>query len=244
MNFIKILISLLFVTHIHAVETSQNYDQKAMIALTKITTQELEKAIVDNGKINKDFIGNTKIRTFADIAKNNDAEIEYAKKEIKLLIGQIATDIELHNNSRSGTLSIDDKGNILYTPNPNLEADVNKKREQLLIANMKNNVSVRSAYMALSLLGSINNEIIAQAQSARTRKEKEKLYMLQAILVYEVADIVLDLLDSLTLDGKNSIEKLHMEAQKNVAESIKDLKIRKEDAKRLYKKGLIILTMF
>ncbi len=63
--------------------------------------------------------------------------------------------------------------------------------------------------------------------------------MMQAVLVYEVADVVLDLLNSLTLYGKNSIETLHMEAQKNVSESLISLQARKGDAKRLYGKGLI-----
>ena len=216
-----------------------SYDQKAMVALTQIATQQLESVILKDGDQNKDFLSKTKIRTFADIAKNTDQEIEATKKAIRTLIGEIATDIEINHNSKSGTLSIDDRGNISYKPNPNLTAEVNKKREILLKANVQNNVSVRSAYMALSLLGNVNNTIIDQAKQARSRKEKEKLYMMQAVLVYEVADIVLDLLNSLTLEGKNSIETLHAEAQKNVAESVQNIKKRKEDAKSLYKKGLI-----
>jgi hypothetical protein len=216
-----------------------SYDQKAMVALTQITTQQLENVILNEGDKNQDFLAKTKIRTFSDIIKNTDQEIEATKREIRTLIGQIATDIELNHNSKSGALSIDDRGRIFYTPNPNLTAEVNKKRETLLRANMQNNVSVRSAYMALSLLGGVNNELITQAKNARSRKEKEKLYMMQAVLVHEVADIVLDLLNSLTLDGKNSIKTLHSEAQKDVKESVQNINKRKEEAKTLYKKGLI-----
>ena len=246
MKFLKAVVVMLLciATPMNADQNSMSneetsYDEKAMVTMTHIVTGQLESVLLENASENKEFINNTKIRTFSDIAKNTDQEIESKKEDIRLLVRQIATDIELHHNSKSGTLSLDDKGNVVYVPNPKLGIDVNTKREKLLKANMQNNVSVRSAYMALSLLGNINNELIAQAKKARGRKAKEKLFMMQAVLVYEVADIVLDLLNDLTLDGKNSIETLHAEAKKNVSESIHNIQKRKEDAKKLHKKGLI-----
>jgi len=181
----------------------------------------------------------TQIQAFSDIPKNIDSEISTIKKTTRLLIRQIATDIEMHNNNNSGALTLDERGNVQYTPNPNLPDDLNKKREELLEANLKNNVSIRSAYLAISLLGSINNEIISKAKEAKGRKEKEKLYMKQAVFVYEISDIVLSLLNELTLDGKNSIVKLHKEAQTRVATNLKNIDTQKEKARKLTTKGII-----
>lgn len=222
------------------------YEEKARVALQQIATEQIIKieqtsntTSSKNEKNLKGFVLSTQIRTFSDIPKNIDQDILAIKKNTRLLIRQIATDIELHNNNNSGALSLDERGNVKYTPNPNLPDDLNKKREDLLEANLKNNVSVRSAYLALSLLGGINNEIIAKAKEAKGRKEKEKLYMKQAVFVYEISDIVLSLLNDLTLDGKNSITTLHGEAKTRVAANLKNIDVQKEKARQLKSKGIL-----
>ena len=222
------------------------YEEKARMALQNIATEQISKIEITanttssrNEKNLKGFVLSTQIRTFSDIPKNIDSDINSIKKNTRLLIRQIATDIEMHNNNNSGALTLDERGNVQYTSNPNLPDDLNKKREELLEANLKNNVSIRSAYLAISLLGGINNEIITKAKEAKGRKEKEKLYMKQAVFVYEISDIVLSLLNELTLDGKNSIVKLHKEAQTRVATNLKNIDTQKEKARKLTTKGII-----
>ena len=240
----RAILSILLITTFSSAKN--DYQQKALSALEKITTSQIEKIQLTanstsskNEKNIKGFVLSTQIRSFSDIPKNIDMEIKSIKKDTRFLIRQIALDIEMNDGNSSGALSLDERGNVKYTPNKNLPDDLNKKREELLEANLKNNVSIRSAYLALSLLGSMNNEIIAKAKEAKGRKEKEKLYMKQAVYVYEISGIVLSLLDNLTLDGKNSIEKLHNEAKTRVATNIENLEKQKQKAKRLETKGLI-----
>jgi len=240
----KQLIGLLVLMTFASAET--NYVDQAMDALKEISTEQVEKIETTANSTNskdtenlKGFVLSTQITTFSDIPKSIDAEIKQIKEETRLLIRQVALDIEMHKGNKSGSLSLDEKGNVHYEADPNLPDDLNKKRKEFLEANLKNNVSMRSAYLALSLLGSINNEIIIQAKAAKGRKAKEKLYMKQAIYVYEISDIVLSLLNELTLDGKNSIHTLHKEAEARVNKNLKNIAIQKKKVKQLNAKGLI-----
>jgi hypothetical protein len=223
-----------------------DYVNQAMDALKEISTEQLGKIETTANSTNsnneenlKGFVLSTQIKTFSDIPKNIDMEIAEIKKETRLLIRQIALDIEMNDGNKSGALSLDEKGNVHYTPNPNLPDELNRKRKALLEGQVKNNVSIRSAYYALKLLGNINNEIIVQAKEAKGRKAKEKMYMKQAVYVYEISDIVLTLLNELTLEGKNSIVKLHEEAKAKVDKNFKNIEIQREKAKHLADKNLI-----
>jgi hypothetical protein len=223
-----------------------NYVDQAMDALKEITTEQIEEieqtannTNSKNTKNIKGFVLSTQIKSFSDISSSTDMEIEKMKEDVRLLIRQVALDIEMHKGEKSGALSLDKYGNVHYQEDPSLAESINKKRKQFLEANLKNNVSMRSAYIALSLLGNINNEIIEQAKAAKNRKVKEKLYMKQAIFVYEISDIVLELLNKLTLDGKNSIEKMHQEAKAEVDKTLRDIEEQKKEARQLFKDGEI-----
>jgi hypothetical protein len=225
---------------------TQQYEQKAMAALKEIATSQVAKIEITANSTNstnernlKGFVLSTQIQTFSDIPKSIDRDIKQLKEETRFLIRQIALDIELHKNNASGALGVDEQGNLTYKADPGLPADLNKKREALLESSAKMNVSVRSAYLALKLLADMNNEIIKQARAAKDRREKQKLYMKQAIYVYEMSDIVLELLNSLTLDGKNSIDELHQDAISKAKTNIEKANKLKEKVKDLQKKGLM-----
>ncbi len=193
----------------------------------------------DNEKNLKGFVLSTQIKTFNDIQKNIDIEIEDMKSNMKLLIGEIALDIEIHGVNKIGSLNMDKMGRVFYIPNPNLPKKLNAKRKKLLAASLKNRVTVRSAYLALNLLANVNNKIMVLAKATKNKKDKEQLYMKQAIYVYEMADIVLDLLEELTLDGSEDIHTLHDGAKARVKANIFSINEQKGKAKRLAKKKLI-----
>ncbi len=245
-NKIMIRIILSIVMCISWMNAETVYVDKAMEALKEIATQQVDKIEMTannthskNEKNLKGFVLSTQIKTFSDIPKNIEYEVSSMKEETRLLIRQIALDIEAQKENKSGALTLDEEGHLHYEPNPNLPDDLNKKRKELLEADLKNSISVRSAYLALNLLASVNNEIIVQAKEARGRKAKEQLYMKQAIYVYEISDIVLSLLNELTLDGTNSIQRLHREAQERVHTNIKNIAKQKKKAKILNTKGVI-----
>ncbi|WPD22600.1 MAG: hypothetical protein SD837_20740 [Candidatus Electrothrix scaldis] len=222
-----------------APDANSDYEQRARQALERITQEQIEK-ISDTANSTKSgdehnikgYVLSTHIRTFSDIPKNIDNEIKEIKEQARLLIRTVATDIEI-NGGKSGTLSIDKDGKVQYTPNPSLPEELNKKREKLLKAKLDNNVSIRSAAMALHLLVGINDSLKEQATKATSRQEKEKVFMKQAIFVYEMADITLELLNGLTLEGKNIIEDLHKDAQERVETRIADIEKQKKEARKL-----------
>lgn len=227
------------------------YVDKAMEALKEITSGQVDKIETianttesKNKNNKKGFVLSTQIKTFSDIPQNTDKEIERMKEEVQLLIRQVALDIQMSKENKSGALSLDDKGNLHYVPNPNLDDDINQMRQTIREGTMKNLVSIRSASLALQLLVDVNNEIIIQAKNARGRKEKQALYMKQAIYVYEISDIVLDLLNKLTLDGKNSIHALYKEAENRTNENLKNVAKQKKEAESLKNIGELTSVEF
>ena len=170
----KIILGMTVCLSLLSAETA--YIDKAMDALKEITTEQVDKIETTanstdskNEENLKGFVLSAQIKNFSDIPKNTDQEIVQLKEETKLLIRQVALDIEMSKDNKSGALSLDDKGNLRYEPNPDLPDDLNQKKKALLEGNMKNNVSVRSASLALNLLASVNNQIIEQASALRKK---------------------------------------------------------------------------
>ncbi len=229
-----------------SVNAKSDYEQKARDVLAKIVIEQIEQIKETanstgskNEKNLKGYVLSSQIRTFSDIPKNIDNEINIIKEQTRLLIKKIALDIEINREGTSGVLSLDGNGHILYKPNPNLPEELNRKRKELLESGLKNNVSIRSASLALRLLVGINGQLVEQALVAKDRKLKERLYMTQAIYVYEISDIVLSLLDSLSLDGVGIINKLHADAKSRVSTNIGNISKQKEMAKKLKVDGLL-----
>lgn len=193
----------------------------------------------NSDKYKKGSMLSTEIKTFSDISKDIDTEISQTKKQIKLLIKIIAQDIEIHNGV-SGSLQIktsENEVNIEYIPKKSLSKTMNKKREKLLKANLANTVSIKSATLAFEILANINTQLKTSAINAKTRKEKEIFYLKQAIFVYEMSDIVINLLDKLTLSGKEDIETIYNNTKKQSQIVVADIKKQKVKTKELVKNG-------
>lgn len=220
--------------------------QKQEPLLKKIISQQIakinEKANNTNSKNEKNlkgFVLSTDIASFSDINPSIDLDIKTTKKEVAELIRLVATDIELNQKQYEGILTLKENGEVVYTPTKNLPEQLEKKREKLLEANMKNGVTVKSAVIALKMLSTINNGIIEKAKEASDRSMKQKLYMKQAIYVYEMSDIVLNLLDRLTLDGTKTINELFTDAKKREANRRIEVEKSIKEAQALRAQGLI-----
>lgn len=228
----------------------EDYEEKVRNALEQVVKKqidELHDKANSTGSANEQNIEgtvlSTHIRNFSDIPKNIDDEIQQIREQIRKLIRLMATDIEIHAGN-SGSLEIDAGGRIVYKPNPELPRALNEKRERLLRANMDNSVSVRSAALAVRLLAGINDQLKAQANKAQSRQEKERIYMLQAIYVYEMADITLELLDGLSLEGKETIDNMHRDAQQRVSSRVADIEVQLDKARQLQQQGLLTTEQF
>jgi hypothetical protein len=247
--FLFLLLVLLNIS-IGFTEPNDSDKKKVEKALDSIVKKQLNRirdksnsSGSDDEKNINGYVLSSHIRSFSDIPKNIDHEIEEIKEQTRLLIRRMAMDIEVSGGD-SGILTVSDDGEIHYEPNPKLPKNLNKKRESLLKANLKNSVSVRSAAMAIHLLANINEGLKSQAYKAKTRQQKEKVYILQAVYIYEMADITLELLNSLVLEGKPIIDKLHGEAKSRVQARIEDINRQRVKAKNLEEEGLLTLKQF
>lgn len=227
-----------------------SYEEKARNALKNITNDQIEnisKIANSTQSANENNIKGTvlsvHIRTFSDIPKSIEKNIISLKNRTRLLIRHIATDIEI-NRGNSGNLKTDGKGNIIYIKNNSLPKDLSKKRESLFKAKLSNDVSVRSAILAIKLLSSTNDELKNAASKTRNKKQLEQIYLKQAIYIYEMADITLNLLDQLSLEGKSVITSLHVDAKKRVDNRGKEIESQIEKAKKLKNKGLLTDLQF
>lgn len=247
-----ILVILLLTTLVFTVKTlaevqikNDVYEQKARKALESIVKEQvgkIQKTANSTGSSHenniKGYVLSSHIRKFSDIPKNINSEIIQLREQVQLLIRRVAIDIEITGGS-SGALSLGDNGEIIYKPTQGLPKSLNEKRKQLLNAHLQNSVSVRSAAMAIQILSMINEELKAEAGKAHTRQQQERIYMMQAIFVYEMSDITLEFLESLALEGKETINELYQDAQKRVNNRLSDIDGQIAKAEQLKSKGLL-----
>jgi len=240
----RVIISLVIVLQFSYADNT-NFTEKSKKALDGIVKKQIEKMsnLANSTKsANEDnvkgYVLSSHIRTFSDIDSHIKNEINSMRHEIKSLIIRVALEIEINNDS-SGKLGIDDSGNVYYNSNKKLPKDTNDKQEKLLKANLQNSVSVRSIELAVRLLANINSELIEQGKNAKTAKEKEKIYMKQAIYVYEMSDMLLELLNKINLDGAGVIYSIYNEAKRKSKKRISDIDEEKKKVDSLVQKGMM-----
>ncbi len=247
------LLTLCSIT-VSAIATSQTgsakVEQEYGESLKKVVAEQL--GVIRNKANNttaadekniKGFVLSTHIKSFSDIPQQIDKDIENIKTTIRFLIRKVATDIEL-SEGRSGSLKVTQYGAVIYIPNKDLPQKLNQKKEKLLKANLKNSVSVRSAAQALKLLTTINSDLKESAVNAKDRKDRERIFMTQAIFVYEMANITVEILDSVTLDGTADLEELYSDTKSRVAARKNEVNKQLEKAKDLERKGFMSAQQF
>jgi hypothetical protein len=237
-HFFLFVLSSLFLSNLLLADTNQTYENIRKETLKKEVQKHIQ-GINTNDK--KDFILSTEIKKFSTISSSIDKQILEMKNHMEKLIKLIANDIEIHNGS-SGALELKVNGNevdIQYIPSKNLSEEVNKKKEKLLKANLANTVSIKSVLLAFEILVNVNTQLKENALKATTRKTKETFYMQQAIFVYEMTDIVINLLDDLTLSGKEDISSIYNDIKHESQIILEDHEKQKKKLESLVSKGHI-----
>ncbi len=154
------------------------------------------------------YVTSTEVVTFRNIPRHVEAEIAAIRKKIKTIIFMAATDIE--QTGSSGKVNFQN-GELDYLPK-----DAKAKYQRLMQAKKRNNVSVYSVNVAIKMLSSLNEKLIAAAKEEQQIDRKNKLFITQAAYVYEMADIVLEVLDNIGLNGKADIEALYQDYKNKI----------------------------
>lgn len=194
-------------------------------AAEKIAREELDRlheAVNNTGSDDErnidGFVLSTEVRTFEDVSEGIDREIQLIRNNIRSLIFQVATDIERTGSSPG--VGYDSQTGVRYE---GLPAEAVAKYENILNAKEANNVSVRSVQVAIQLLASINRDLMTDARQTDDVQSKRRLYITQAAYIYEMADIVLSVLDDLQLEGKPTLDRLHGENQQRINRRLVDI---------------------
>ncbi|EDN67544.1 hypothetical protein BGP_1956 [Beggiatoa sp. PS] len=181
------------------------------------------------------FVLSTEVRTFKDIQKNVDQDISFIRQRIRTLIFHVATDIEL--SGKSGKVVIGPGGILGYD---DLPENTIKKYESLMEAKMKNNISIRSVHLAIQLLASLNKRLIVEAEGEGISVQlKRKLYITQAAYVYEMANIVLEVLNKVSLEGKPMLEAIKQEHEQRIKKRISEMNSELKEIIRLKEAGIM-----
>jgi len=154
------------------------------------------------------FVNSTEVLTFKNIPQHVNSEIKDIRKRIKTIIFMAATDIEQTGSSGKASL---EQGELRYLPK-----DAKDKYLRLMEAKKLNNVSVRSLNLAIKMLTDLNQQLINAAEKETQIDRRNNLYITQAAYVFEMADIVLEVVDKVNLEGKATIEALHQDYKNKV----------------------------
>jgi hypothetical protein len=207
-------------------KTSKSYEDELnekSRALEKLTLEKV-RAMYDvvNGTKSPDkrnvrgFVLSTEVRSFKDIPPEVDKQIAIIRENIKGLIRQVATDIEI--GGTSGKASIQN-GNIEYE----LPEGARKEYESLMNARQQNSVSVLSVKLAIEVLSKLNTALMEEAVKTKDIQQKRKLYAMQAAYVYEMSDIALEVVDNAGLDGKAEMERIAKESKQAIGERMTEI---------------------
>jgi len=109
----------------------------------------------------------------------------------------------------------------------------------VLEASRKNNVSVRSVQLSIQLLANLNRDLIREAIRERDARLKRRLYITQAAYIYELADIVLDILQEVKLEGAHALKRIHGESEGRINHRIKAISRELERVEREAELGRI-----
>jgi hypothetical protein len=215
-------------------QSDSEYEQRLrgmMGAAHKVATEKLGKLYDTTNSTKspderniKGFVLSTDVRTFREIPEHVDREIAKIQESIRFIIFQVATDAEEYQGD-TGTLVYNSLHGIGYK---NLPKDAIKKYKRLMEGKKKNNVSVRSVQIAIQLLASINKEIMADAERETNIERKRRLYITQAAYVYEMADIVLDVLNNVSLEGKPVLEQIKNDSERRLRSRLSEIEIELE----------------
>lgn len=93
----------------------------------------------------------------------------------------------------------------------------NEKIKRLSESKEKTNITIGSQAMAIKVLLKINEDLISLAKAEKDRKKKKHMYLTQAIFVYELSSITIDMIDHLKKHGIEDLRTLYKEEMEDMA---------------------------
>ncbi len=194
---------------------------KALEAVALEQLEELHDLVNSTGSNNENNIEGTvtsaEVLKFNDVPEEVDRKILAMREGIKAIVMQVASDIEETGNA--GTVSVT-SGGVGYT---SLPGEAQRKIMDFVDAKRQNNVSIMSVHLAVQMFADVNEQLMEQAQRAETPAHKRRLYISQAALVFELSNIVYDILDDASLAGLPALQRIRDESKSRVVKRLAEM---------------------
>jgi len=160
-------------------------------------------------------------RSFADVPAEVVDELRGIQASLRTLLLETARQVD--EQHRSAMLS-DPEFAGLYGSLPAAAAD---RLNQIAAAVGDNNAAVASIYLAVQVFAEMNNQLIVEAKNARSPMRKRELYIMQASRVYEIANIVTDVIGQARLQGLDALRDLRDENQSRIARRLAEINLQR-----------------
>lgn len=170
--------------------------------------ERIQEALLSEGyNITSDLI-------ISAIPAKTREEIVEIQKKMKYLIFATAKKIE---DGHDFKIIIDEDG-IEVTK------DQSKQAERISDAIKTTNISLSSYGIAVNYFVDMNKPLIDAAEKEKDNKKKLKLYIKQAIYVYELSSVIMDMIDNLSIQGIEDLRQIHKEESDDIAKMKKNIK--------------------
>ncbi len=153
------------------------------------------------------------------IPSKNREDILHVQNRIKAMIIATAQKIE---DGHDFKIEIDDK-KIGVTEQRKEQA------ERISTATKETNISLSSYGFAVEYFVNMNKSLIDTAKNEKDKKKKLRLYIKQAIYVYELSSIIIDIIDNLGSHGIEELRQIHREEQDDIINLKKQIEKMEDD---------------
>lgn len=147
-----------------------------------------------------------KIITVSESARERIAEIQ---TEIKQLFIATAEKFEK---------KMDEEGKGYSPSGIGLPEGQKEKIRRMSESKNQTNITIGSQAMAIKVLLKVNDDLIALARQEEDREKKKDMYLKQAIFVYELSSITIDMINNLSTHGIEDLRNLYKEQMEEFAE--------------------------
>lgn len=141
-------------------------------------------------------------------------EIVEIQKKMKYLIFATAKKIE---DGHDFKIRIDEDG-------IGVTEDQNKQAGRISDAIKTTNISLSSYGIAVNYFIDMNKPLIDAANNEKDDRKKLKLFIKQAIYVYELSAVIIDMIENLSTQGIEDLRQIHKEESDDIANMKKNIK--------------------
>jgi len=186
-------------------EEEINHEAKVLQQATMNSTKKKLDKLVEALKGNYDL----DIKQIKIVPANEDVREEVLKIQNDIRYLYLATTKEIEE---TGTANLKlDKDTLFSISHGERQERIANNQEQI-------NVTISSQAMAIKVLVRLNDSLIEMAKNETNRKKKQQLYMTQAMYVYELSHIVLNMIDNISMSGIEDLRALHKETMQTFKE--------------------------